>query len=94
MKHRPISKQQLVANYVQERHNTGVVVGGRAGLLISLAILWDVFDFTREDMIKFCDSYQELFLSYADGNEDPADWYEGLKRECDIDVMALLENLK
>ena len=61
-----VSKAELI----RKAQDYKTKVSYRANLLCTLAILYDCFDFTEEDISKFVEHYGELLESYNNGNED------------------------
>ena len=61
-----VSKAELI----RKAQDYKTKVSYRANLLCTLAILYDCFDFTEEDINKFVEHYGELLESYNNGNED------------------------
>ena len=65
-KNHNVSKAELI----RKAQDYKTRVSYRANLLCTLAILWDCFDFSEEDISEFVDKYSDLLESYNNGNED------------------------
>lgn len=94
MKHRPMNKAQILANLHAQKADRNIIIGGRVGMICSILILSDVFDFNQEEMDTYLDSYQTLLDSYNNGNEDAGAWVDGIKEKYGIDVLGELAGEK
>lgn len=90
MKHRQRTRKEILAEYKQRRADMHTVIGGRVGMITAIAVLWDYFDFSKEDIELFIDKSKELIDSYNNGNEDPSQWIESIKTEIGIDMLGEL----
>ena len=85
-------RKQTSEDFIAQLHKKAekkFAEGNRSGLIMSVLILWDTFDFTKDDIDNFVDNYQILLESYNDGHEDLEAWVEGIKEEIGIDILPV-----
>lgn len=80
-----LTKSQLIAQYKDK--DKLITASNKAHLLLTLGVLWDIFNFTKEDMDLFMDKYEELLSSYNDGNEDINEWQKNLTEVVGIQIL-------
>jgi len=65
---------------------TNNAINMKVQMLLTIGVLWDIFEFTEEEINEFVDRYHEMLESYNAGNEDIRKWAENIKREIGIEI--------
>lgn len=89
MKHKPRSKAAMLAELEYAKMSKDIIVGNRVSLMVSICILWDKFDFSKDEVIDFVASHDEFLRSYNAGNENLSAIIDNIKAETGIDMLEL-----
>ena len=90
MKHKQLSRAEVIARMQQEKVDKHVVLGARVGMMVCICVLWDYFDMRErpEDMDLFIDKCMEFMQAYEEGRLNIEETMDALKEQVGIDMLG------
>lgn len=79
-------KQYTKDELIMIGRGTSFATNMKVQMLLTIGVLWDVFNFSEEDINEFVDRYHEMLDSYNAGNEDIETWAKNIEELTGIKI--------